>query len=342
MASSSSSSSEIKTKALSGGPCTFFSLNPPPSPDAQWFICAFARMNPPTPGHLKLIQELLLQAFNKGTNEIYIFLGNQHQSLSDPLDNTTKELLLSAMVKVLKDNLKVGNPGIENIEVKYMYHNDYPNIISLFFSTIKNNSNPAINIFIVAGGEDRIDSVINNHDFFFNGPNPKNTPQKVKSVTGLVLGRDEKRDESNLTGSVDVSSVSGTGVRNMAYGNKNQDFYELYKDYLTPEEIEFLYNRLQLVSNTSSNPNKKNSIISQLLLKRDNNTFINTFIASDPNPLVAFPSLKCPPSSNFPGGKRRKHSRKVSKKLTRKVRRKLTRKYSKKLNKKLSKKLRTK
>ena len=58
---SSSSSSEIKTKALSGGPCTFFSLNPSPSPDAQWFICAFARMNPPTPGHLKLIQELLLQ-----------------------------------------------------------------------------------------------------------------------------------------------------------------------------------------------------------------------------------------------------------------------------------------
>ena len=335
------SSSSYLTEALSGGPCTFFPLIPPPSLGAQWFICAFARMNPPTPGHLKLIQELLLQAFNRGTNEIYIFLGNQHQSRYNPLDNTTKEKLLSAMVKVLKDNLKIGNPGIENIKVNYMYHNDYPNIISLFFSTIKNNPNPAINIFIVAGGEDRIDSVENNHDFFFNKDTniPKNIHQQVKSVTGLVLGRDEKRDESNLTGSVDVSRVSGTGVRNMAYGNKNQDFIDLYKDYLTPEEIEFLYERLRLVSIASTDPNKKNSILSELSSKRDTNTFIIPFIASDPNPLVAFPSLKGPPSSSFPGGKRRKltkkYTRKHNKKHTRKHNKKLTRKFTKKHNKKL-------
>ena len=40
------------------------------------FIFTFVRMNPPTPGHLLVIEAMINQAINLNTNKIYIFLSN--------------------------------------------------------------------------------------------------------------------------------------------------------------------------------------------------------------------------------------------------------------------------
>jgi hypothetical protein len=48
-------------------------------------IFTLARMNPPTPGHLFLIQQLIQEAISKGVEEVFIILSKSNSDDENPI-----------------------------------------------------------------------------------------------------------------------------------------------------------------------------------------------------------------------------------------------------------------
>lgn len=62
--------------------------------NSNTLIFTVGRMNPPTPGHLELISEMLTMAYNKGIKQIYIFL-SETRGPKDPISCADKVALLT-------------------------------------------------------------------------------------------------------------------------------------------------------------------------------------------------------------------------------------------------------
>lgn len=61
--------------------------------NSNTLVFTVARMNPPTPGHLELIREMLTLAYNKGIKQVYIFL-SEKQGAKDPISCSDKATAL--------------------------------------------------------------------------------------------------------------------------------------------------------------------------------------------------------------------------------------------------------
>jgi hypothetical protein len=59
-------------------------------------------MNPPTPGHLELIREMLTLAYNKGIKQVYIFL-SEKQGAKDPISCADKASTLTGFYDPIND-----------------------------------------------------------------------------------------------------------------------------------------------------------------------------------------------------------------------------------------------
>ena len=62
--------------------------------NSNTLVFTVARMNPPTPGHLELIREMLTMAKNKGIKQVYIFL-SEKQGAKDPISCADKATALT-------------------------------------------------------------------------------------------------------------------------------------------------------------------------------------------------------------------------------------------------------
>ena len=62
--------------------------------NSNTLVFTVARMNPPTPGHLELIREMLTLAYNKGIKQVYIFL-SEKQGAKDPISCADKATALT-------------------------------------------------------------------------------------------------------------------------------------------------------------------------------------------------------------------------------------------------------
>ena len=62
--------------------------------NSNTLIFTVGRMNPPTPGHLELIREMLTLAYNKGIKQVYIFL-SEKQGAKDPISCADKATALT-------------------------------------------------------------------------------------------------------------------------------------------------------------------------------------------------------------------------------------------------------
>jgi hypothetical protein len=70
-------------------------------------IFTVGRMNPPTPGHMGLIQNLIERAIQFGENKVGIILSHSVDSEKNPLDCKEKrEFILSGMINALKQQMK--------------------------------------------------------------------------------------------------------------------------------------------------------------------------------------------------------------------------------------------
>uniref|UniRef100_A0A6C0DIQ0 Cytidyltransferase-like domain-containing protein n=1 Tax=viral metagenome TaxID=1070528 RepID=A0A6C0DIQ0_9ZZZZ len=77
-------------------------------------IATIARMNPPTPGHLLLVERMILQAAANNLTQISIILSHSVDSDENPLDCWTKrDVFLHSSIDRFKEYLAVTHPELE-------------------------------------------------------------------------------------------------------------------------------------------------------------------------------------------------------------------------------------
>ena len=86
------------------------------NPDKKPIIFTIGRMNPPTSGHLKLIQTLMEKALELGENKIYIILSHTQDKKTNPLVCKKKRELLTTEGMIEK--IKRENVYLKHVEVK--------------------------------------------------------------------------------------------------------------------------------------------------------------------------------------------------------------------------------
>jgi hypothetical protein len=224
------------------------------------FVFTLARMNPPTPGHLYLIQRLIGEGINKNVNKVYVILSKTNDNNENPIPCSEKinvlgthEEVANTMIKAAKaemisnTNNEVMKRKIDAMDVKCICVPDVPGATPFtpLYDIIGSMKNvPDINLFIVIG-DDRANMRDNVTDYFFKWNN-------VKSVDGLILNRPDMGRYKSISSDkyelekLDISDVppgalSASFVRNLVKFNMRDKFIELYSPYLDESKIPVLY-----------------------------------------------------------------------------------------------------
>jgi hypothetical protein len=98
--------------------------------DEITILFTMARMNPPTPGHLYVIQQLIQEAIRRELTEVYVILSKSNEDQENPISCSQKidvlgnpDYFMSTMIYALKQNMirdtkdEDRKTKIENIQV---------------------------------------------------------------------------------------------------------------------------------------------------------------------------------------------------------------------------------
>ena len=69
-------------------------------------VFTLARMNPPTPGHLYLIQRLIEEGINKNVNKVYVILSKTNDNNENPIPCSEKISVLGSAEDITKTMVK--------------------------------------------------------------------------------------------------------------------------------------------------------------------------------------------------------------------------------------------
>jgi nicotinic acid mononucleotide adenylyltransferase len=223
-------------------------------------IFTLARMNPPTPGHLYLIERLIEEGIQKNANKVYVILSKTNDNNENPIPCSEKinilgtaEDISKTMVKAVKEQMisKTSDEDlkkkINDIDVESICVPEVPRatpFTPLYNILGEKRDIPDLNLFIVIG-DDRKNMRDSVTDFFFKWDN-------VNSVDGLILDRPDMgkfkaiSKDPTLLSSIDISQVpagalSASFVRNLVKNNMRDKFIELYSPYLDESKIPVLY-----------------------------------------------------------------------------------------------------
>jgi nicotinic acid mononucleotide adenylyltransferase len=160
-------------------------------------IFTLARMNPPTPGHLYLIQRLIEEGIKKNADRVYVILSKTNDNNENPIPCSEKinvlgtaEDVAQTMVKAIKEQMKSRTDNeemkgkIENIIVENICVPDQKGatpFTPLFSIAGSKKDIPDLNLFLIIG-DDRANMLDSITDTLFKWEN-------VRSVDGLILER---------------------------------------------------------------------------------------------------------------------------------------------------------
>jgi hypothetical protein len=98
---------DIKAESLIGLPINYKNSE-------TTIIATIARMNPPTPGHLLLVERMILEAASNNLTQISIILSHSVDSDENPLDCWTKrDIFLHTSIDRFKEHLALTHPDLE-------------------------------------------------------------------------------------------------------------------------------------------------------------------------------------------------------------------------------------
>ena len=241
-------------------------------------VFTLARMNPPTPGHLYLIQRLIEEGINKNVNKVYVILSKTNDNNENPIPCSEKisvlgsaEDITKTMVKAVKEQMiskendEDMKKKINDIDVESICVPEVPRatpFTPLYNIIGEKRDIPDLNLFIVIG-DDRKNMRDSVTDFFFKWDN-------VNSVDGLILDRPNmgkfKSISSNPTelaalnmSEVPSGALSASFVRNLVKYNMRDKFIELYSPYLDESKIPVLYE--EILVGLSLPPNTKKETV---------------------------------------------------------------------------------
>jgi nicotinic acid mononucleotide adenylyltransferase len=222
-------------------------------------IFSIARMNPPTPGHMFLIETLIREAMDKNVNDIYVILSKTNDNQDDPIPcpekiNVLSNDILKSMIYSLKQKmiLEAGENvelirKIERINIHTICVPEVPRatpftpLIPIIGSK---EGVPNVNLILIIG-DDRKNMADSITDFFFKWPN-------IFSVDARILPREEmsefkavSKDPSKLDAlvisEVPINAMSASFVRNIVRNNRPDKFVQLYEPWLDSSLINSLY-----------------------------------------------------------------------------------------------------
>lgn len=233
-------------------------------------IFTISRMNPPTPGHLLLIKELINEAIRQNVPTVYVILSKSNENNENPIDCEEKITILGNtydpihnMVNVLKNNMKLlARQELEQSALE-SYNHKIDNINVVFICVRPQDKTPfstlsyiislypppptSLNLFMIIGQDraaDFFDNIANT--FLFGRDN-------INSVNGRILPRENMTTLKNLS-DVEISRInieqvpdqafSGSFVRKLVRLGMKNKFDDVYRPYLTQDKINILYDRI--------------------------------------------------------------------------------------------------
>ena len=240
-------------------------------------IFTLARMNPPTPGHLHLIQKLIDEAIHKNIEEVYIILSKTNDNNENPISCPEKINVLGdasdvtkTMINSLKQIMITKTTDIDlksKIQRLRVFTICVPEVkgATPFTPLIpivgekKDAGIQDVNLFLIIG-DDRKDLLDSITDYFLKWDN-------VHSVSGEILEREEMGEykkksadpeqlDALVMSEVPVNAISASFVRNIVKNNRRDKFIDLYSPYLDEQKIPGLYESI-LAGITSLKPNAK-------------------------------------------------------------------------------------
>ena len=226
-------------------------------------IFTIARMNPPTPGHLFLIEKLILEAISKNVETIYIFLSKSKSDDENPIPCPEKIPILGDS----DDDAGVRQNMIKSLKMRMIEETHVPEIkakihrirviircvpdiegagtFTPLITTVNNMRHiPDVNLFLIIG-DDRKNMLDSITGYFYKLEN-------VQSITGVTLPREnmtlykEISKNPELLDKLDISTVpikamSSSFVRNIVRNQRKDKFDDVYSHYLDKHTIDRLY-----------------------------------------------------------------------------------------------------
>ena len=246
------------------------------SDNIDTIIFTMARMNPPTPGHLFLIQKLIEEGIKKNINKVYVILSKTNDNNEDPISCESKINVLGNIndINTMTENLKKQmiydennsdiKEKIQNMNVIYIcVKPEQKSPLSPLFDII--NSYPEtdkLNLFMIIGDDRKnlLDSIADT--FLFKN-------ERILSFDGIVLDRLDMGKYKNMSNeqleTLDISTVptgafSASFIRNLVKYDLKDKFYDVYKNYLDNYKIDELYQEIKeglLLDNKKSKGSSK-------------------------------------------------------------------------------------
>jgi nicotinic acid mononucleotide adenylyltransferase len=303
-------------------------------------IFTLARMNPPTPGHLYLIQTLIEEAISKDIDKVFVILSKTNDNNENPIpcqekinvlgepDDTTKTMINTLKTKLENETDDITlKSKIANIKVITICVPDQKGATPFTPLIPIVGSFPEANLILIIG-DDRKNLLDSITDFFFKWDN-------VNSIAGIILPRQEMSDykeKSKIPEELDklnisevpINAMSATVVRNIVKNHRRDKFTELYSPYLDKDKIPGLYEDIlqgveSLPQNTKPEEREKPLKYRYPMIKG-----ISEFTIKAPRKTTEKTTEKAPRKTTQKGGKKmkrkgRKTKRKNSKKQLKKM-----------------------
>jgi nicotinic acid mononucleotide adenylyltransferase len=237
------------------------------------FIFSFVRMNPPTPGHLLVVESMINEALKLDVNRIFVILSNSMDDknpipcsldtipkpktkkmeaiiAANPIDYAFKSEILREMVEVYKQEMiqKVSSEEEKakisemNVEIICSSGNPFGFIGSVLFKDFVERGVSDVNLFFIVG-QDRaefVDRVVDNFK----------TKDYIKSINAKILPREGMSaliksgpGETSIS-DIPLEQYSASFVRKLVKNSKKTEFDEVYRPYLKQEQINKLYDTI--------------------------------------------------------------------------------------------------
>jgi nicotinic acid mononucleotide adenylyltransferase len=255
------------------------------APNNNTIIFTISRMNPPTPGHLLLIQKLIEEAIRQNVQKVFVILSKTNDNNENPINCQEKINILGEnvdamnnMVIGLKNQMKIElerqelepsvlentRSKIDRTEVFFIcVRPDQQSPIFPLYDIVREYSNiPNLNLFMIVGDDraDFLDTIADS--FLFKNEN-------INSVGGQILAREDmdafKRLSPDQLSEIDISEVpisafSASFVRKLVKLGMKDKFDDVYKPYLSQDKINHLY---EIISEglTKPDPKSKSSAV---------------------------------------------------------------------------------
>ena len=226
-------------------------------------IFSMVRMNPPTPGHLEVISNLIMEAISKGIPRVFVILSKTNDNNGDPIPCPEKIQVLGqpdrrdqTMINSLKSQMMSKEPDttiqakIQAMRVELICVPDVKgatpfSVIMQIVGSAEFRRISDVNLFLTIG-DDRInmvDSITQIMEKSF--PNVNSVNYKVLPREGMEEFKALSKDPTRLCTldmtKVPLSALSASFVRNVAKSCPIEKFIELYTPYLDPTIIQQLY-----------------------------------------------------------------------------------------------------